>query len=168
APGEQLKAVARALKDPIKQLGLLTDYARDRARRAIHRPDLPELHPAVAEIARPLPVWVAEFAGAVEWALRRHGKEIVERQMVLERLANAAGDLFLMAAVISRAEHGRRTEPGPAGEAHVTRARLIVNEAWRRVRRELARVREYPDNDVRVVAAEVLASGGAHLPVAGR
>ncbi|HYO45484.1 MAG TPA: acyl-CoA dehydrogenase family protein [Gemmatimonadota bacterium] len=167
-PGEQLKAVARALKDPIKQLGLLTDYARDRARRAIHRPDLPELHPAVAEIARPLPVWVAEFAGAVEWALRRHGKEIVERQMVLERLANAAGDLFLMAAVISRAEHERRTEPGPAGDAHVTRARLIVNEAWRRVRRELARVREYPDNDVRVVAAEVLASGGSYLPVAGR
>lgn len=163
-PGEQLKAVARALKDPIKQLGLLTDYARDRARRALHRPDLPELHPAVAEIARPLPVWVAEFAGAVEWALRRHGKEIVERQMVLERLANAVGDLFLMAAVISRAEHGRRTEPGPAGDAHVTRARLIVNEAWRRVRRELARVREYPDNDVRVVAAEVLASGGAYLP----
>ena len=164
APGEQLKAVARALKDPIKQLGLLTDYARGRARRAIHRPDLPELHPAVAEVARPLPVWVAEFAGAVEWALRRHGKEIVERQMVLERLADAAGDLFLMAAVISRAEHGRRTEPGPAGEAHVTRARLIVNEAWRRVRRELARVREYPDNDVRVVAAEVLASSGAYLP----
>jgi acyl-CoA dehydrogenase family protein 9 len=164
APGEQLKAVARALKDPIKQLGLLTDYARGRARRAIHRPDLPELHPAVAEIARPLPVWVAEFAGAVEWTLRRHGREIVERQMVLERLADAAGDLFLMAAVISRAEHGRRTEPGPAGEAHVTRARLIVNEAWRRVRRELARVREYPDNDVRVVAAEVLASSGGYLP----
>jgi acyl-CoA dehydrogenase family protein 9 len=103
APGEQLKAVARALRDPIKQLGLLTGYARGRARRAIHRPELPELHPAVAEIARPLPVWVAEFAGAVEWALRRHGREIVERQMALERLADAAGDLFLMAAVVSRA-----------------------------------------------------------------
>ena len=50
----------------------------------------------------------------------------------------------------------------PAGL--VTRARLIVNEAWRRVRRQLGRLREYPDNDVRVVAAEVLASGGAYLP----
>jgi acyl-CoA dehydrogenase family protein 9 len=164
APGEHLKAVARALKDPIKQMGLLTDYARDRARRAIHRSELPELHPDVAEIARALPEWVAEFAGAVEWALRRHGREIVERQMLLERLADAVGDLFLMAAVISRADQARRAEPGPAGEAHVTRARLIVNEAWRRVRRSLARVREYPDNDVRVVAAEVLASGGSSLP----
>jgi len=52
----------------------------------------------------------------------------------------------------------------PSGEAHVTRARLIVNEAWRRVRRQLGRLREHPDNDVRVVAAEVLASSGAHLP----
>ena len=164
APGEQLKAVARALRDPIKQLGLLTGYARGRARRAIHRPDLPDLDPAVAEIARPLPVWVAEFAGAVEWALRRHGGEIVERQIALERLAEAAGDLFLMAAVVSRAEEGRRAEPGPGGEAHVTRARLIVNEAWRRVRRQLGRLREYPDNDLRVVAAEVLASSGAYLP----
>ena len=164
APGEQLKAVARALRDPIKQLGLLTGYARGRARRAIHRPDLPELHPAVAEIARPLPVWVAEFAGAVEWALRRHGGEIVERQMTLERLADAAGDLFLMAAVVSRADAGLRAEAGPAGEAHVTRARLSVNEAWRRVRRQLGRLREYPDNDVRVVAAEVLGSAGAYLP----
>jgi alkylation response protein AidB-like acyl-CoA dehydrogenase len=164
APGEQLKAVARALRDPIKQLGLLTGYARGRARRAIHRPDLPELHPAVAEIARPLPVWVAEFAGAVEWALRRHGGEIVERQMVLERLADAAGDLFLMAAVVSRADAGVRAEAGPGGEAHVARARLIVNEAWRRVRRQLGRLREYPDNDVRVVAAEVLGSAGAYLP----
>jgi alkylation response protein AidB-like acyl-CoA dehydrogenase len=164
APGENLQAVARALKDPIKQLGLLTDYARVRARRAIHRSDLPALHPEVAEIARPLPVWVAEFAGAVEWALRRHGREIVERQMVLERLADAAGELFLMAAVISRAQQARDADAGPAGEAHVIRARLIINEAWRRVRKNLARVREYPDNDVRVVAAEVLASGGSFLP----
>jgi alkylation response protein AidB-like acyl-CoA dehydrogenase len=164
APGEQLKAVARALRDPIKQLGLLTGYARGRARRAIHRPELPDLDPAIAEIARPLPVWVAEFAGAVEWALRRHGGEIVERQIALERLAEAAGDLFLMAAVVSRAEEGLRAEPGAGGEAHVTRARLIVNDAWRRVRRQLGRLREYPDNDLRVVAAEVLASSGAYLP----
>ena len=164
APGEHLKAVARALKDPIKQLGLLTDYARGRALRAIHKPELPELHPLVAEPARALPEWVAEFAGTVEWALRRHGGEIVERQMVLERLADAVGDLFLIAAVVSRADRGCRLETGVAAEAHATRARLIVNEAWRRVRRNLARVRAYPDNDVRVVAAEVLSSEGADLP----
>lgn len=163
-PGENLQAVARALRDPIKQMGLLTDYARERARRAISRPDLPELHPDVAAIADPLPEYVAELAGTVEWALRRYGKGIIERQMVLERIAEAAIHLYRMAAVISRADRGRREEPGTAGEAHVTRARPIVDDAWRRVRRALASARSNLDNDLRVVAAELAASDGAYLP----
>lgn len=163
-PGEGLKAVARALRDPIKQLGLLTDYAKERAKRAIARPDLPELHPDVAEIAGPLPEYVAELAGAVEWALRRYGEEIVERQLVLERIADATTDLFRMACVISRADSARREHDDVFGEAHVTRARWIVNDAWRRARRNLATVRSNPDNDLRVVASEILAAEGRHLP----
>jgi len=91
-PGESLKALSRALRDPIKELGLLTDYARERALRALGRPDLPGLHPEIAPLADPLAEWVAEFAGTVEWALRRHGREIIERQLILERIANAASD----------------------------------------------------------------------------
>ncbi|CAN5136198.1 acyl-CoA dehydrogenase family protein [soil metagenome] len=163
-PGAHLKAVAEALRDPIHRLGLLTDYARERARRAIGRPEIPDLHPDIARIAAPLPEWVAEFAGTVEWALRRHGGEIVERQIVLERIAGAAIDLYRMAAVIARADQGRRADGGIPGQAHVVRARLIVDDAWRRVRRNLAAVRSNLDNDVRVVAAEVTASAGAYMP----
>ena len=85
-----------------------------------------------------------------------------EEELVHEcgRIARAAG---AAEGTLSR-DAGRRAHSGPVGDAHVTRARLLVNDAWRRVRRELARVREYPENDVRVVAAEVLASGGADLP----
>jgi len=163
-PGESLKALSRALRDPIKELGLLTDYARERALRALGRPDLPGLHPEIAPLADPLAEWVAEFAGTVEWALRRHGREIIERQLILERIANAAIDLYRMAAVLSRADRGRREEEGIAGEAHVTRARLVVDEAWRNVRRNLATVRSNLDDGVRVVAEEVKAAGGAFLP----
>lgn len=163
-PGEGLEAVARALRDPIKQMGLLTDYAKERARRAIARPDLPELHPDVEEFAGPFPEYVAEMAGAVEWALRRYGKEIVERQLILERLADAATELYRMGCVISRADTARKAHAGPYGEAHVTRARWIVNDAWRKARRHLATVRSNPDNDLRVVASEVVASEGRHLP----
>jgi alkylation response protein AidB-like acyl-CoA dehydrogenase len=107
---------------------------------------------------------VAEFAGAVDWALRRHGQAIIERQMALERIAEAVIDLYRMAAVISRADANRREDDGVVGDAHVTRARLIVDRAWRRVRRNLAALRSNLDNDVRVVAAEVTQSGGASLP----
>ncbi|MGH7563776.1 MAG: acyl-CoA dehydrogenase family protein, partial [Gemmatimonadota bacterium] len=163
-PGRNLKAVADALRDPVRRLGVLTDYARERALRAIARPDLPDLHPEVAAFADPLAEYVAEFAGAVEWALRRHGKAIVERQMLLERIAAAAIDLYRMAAVISRADAARRADDGLVGDAHVTRARLIVDRAWRGVRRNLAALRSNLDNDVRVVASEVTESGGTVLP----
>jgi acyl-CoA dehydrogenase family protein 9 len=163
-PGRNLKAVADALRDPIHRFGVLSDYARGRARRAIGRPDLPELHPDVAAFASPLPEYVAEFAGAVEWALRRHGKRIVEHQMALERIAESVIDLYRMAAVVSRADAARREADGVLGDAHVTRARLIVDRSWRRIRRNLAALRANLDNDLRVVAAEVTGSGGAALP----
>ncbi len=163
-PGRNLKAVADALRDPIRRFGVLSDYARGRARRAIGGPDLPELHPDVAAFAGPLPEYVAEFAGAVEWALRRHGKGIVEHQMALERIAESVIDLYRMAAVVSRADAARREADGLLGDAHVTRARLIVDRSWRRVRRNLAALRANLDNDLRVVAAEVTRSGGAALP----
>lgn len=163
-PGRNLKAVADALRDPIHRFGVLSDYARGRARRAMGRPDLPELHPDVAAFAGPLPEYVAEFAGAVEWALRRHGMAIVERQLALERIAESVIELYRMAAVISRADAARREADRLVGEAHVTRARLIVDQAWRRVRRNLAALRGNLDNDLRVVAAEVTGSGGAALP----
>ena len=40
----------------------------------------------------------------------------------------------------------------------------VEEAATANFRRQLGRLREYPDNDVRVVAAEVLGSSGAHLP----
>ncbi|MCK5438341.1 MAG: acyl-CoA dehydrogenase family protein [Gemmatimonadetes bacterium] len=163
-PGAHLKAVAKALRDPIHQLGVLSEYARERARRTLGDPELPELHPEVEAIAGPLPEYVADFAGVVEWALRRHGEKIIERQLVLERIAAAAIDLYRMAAVISRADRGRRAHDGERGAAHVRRARLIVNEAWRNVRRNLATVRSNLDDDVRAVASELADSDGAYLP----
>ena len=163
-PGERLREVAKALHDPVKQLGLLTGYAKTRARRAIGGPDLPELHPDMAPLGETLSTWVAEFAGAVEWALRRHGKSIIQRQMDLERIANAVAELYRMAAIVSRAEAARRSGDELAAEAHLTRARLAVDGAFRGARRAIRAMRSNLDNDVRVVAAEILAAEGAYLP----
>jgi acyl-CoA dehydrogenase family protein 9 len=163
-PGANLKAVARALRDPIKQMGLLTDYAKGRARRALSKPELPELHPDLADLADPLAASVADLAGTVEWVLRRHGRDIVERQLVLERLADAVTWLYRMATVVSRADAGRRAGEGVEAAAHVSRARWIVDDAARRVRHLLAGVRSNLDDELRVTAAEVVANDGAWLP----
>ncbi len=183
-PGELLREVGRALRHPIGELGVLTEYAARRVKRGIGRVELRGVHPALAEERGRFAEYVAELAGRVEGTLRRHGKGVVERQIVLKRFADAALDLYLMAAVISRADAALRQAEASAGthdvsaEASVSnrkgkasgsaapelpevlRCRILVNEAWRRARRNLAMVDSNPDADVLAVAEQVIERGG--------
>jgi acyl-CoA dehydrogenase family protein 9 len=170
-PGEVLKEVGRALKHPIGQLGVLTEYASRRVKRTIGRPELRGLHPALEEQRERFEEYVGELAGRVEWALRRHGKGIVERQLLLRRFADAAIDLYVMATVLSRADAALRRAEGraeappawrsdPATLPEVLRCRILVNEAWRRVRRNLAMLESHPDADLLAVADQVVEAGG--------
>jgi acyl-CoA dehydrogenase family protein 9 len=171
-PGELLREVGRALGHPIGELGVLTEYAARRVKRGMSRRELRGVHPGLAEERGRLVEYVTQLAGRAEAALRRHGKKIVERQIVLERFADAARDLYLMAAVLSRADAalrraegstsgGRRSrEPAAAELPELLRCRILVNEAWRRARRSLATVESNPDQDVLKVAEQVVERGG--------
>jgi acyl-CoA dehydrogenase family protein 9 len=176
-PGELLREVGRALRNPIGQLGVITEYAARRVKRGLSRPEIRDLRPELEDPARRFERQVGDLAGRVERVLRRHGKDIVERQILLRRLAEAAIDLYLMAAVISRADASlrqRSEQASPAGlrrpEAElpeVLRCRLLVNDAWRRVRRNLAMLDSNPDEDLLAVADRVVEAGGYASPEAG-
>ncbi|MFN2431716.1 MAG: acyl-CoA dehydrogenase family protein [Gemmatimonadota bacterium] len=169
-PGELLREVGHALKHPVSELGVLREYAARRVRRTLARPEVRGLHPGLAPERQRLEEYVAALAGAAEAALRRHKKEIPERQIVLRRVADSIVDLYLMAAVLSRADAALRrmseatevTEGAAeaAAEPEVLRCRIIVNEAWRRVRRNLATLERNSDADVLAVAEQVQAAGG--------
>jgi hypothetical protein len=51
---------------------------------------------------------------AAERALRQHGRAIVEREFLQERLAGAAGDLYALVACLSRANSRIRAEGADA------------------------------------------------------
>ena len=53
--------------------------------------------------AKLLEYCVLRLQYGVEVALVRHGKEIIERQMVLRRLADVVIDIYSMTAVLGRA-----------------------------------------------------------------
>ena len=67
------------------------------------RPEFERVHEALDDEADLIGEQVYALGRAVERALRRHGKKIIERQYVQERLANAAMELFLATATLSRA-----------------------------------------------------------------
>jgi len=152
-PGRTLKEVGKALSEPLAGLGVLTDYAARRLRRVIGSEKLSFAHADLHREAELVEEYVASFASTVESALKRHGKEILHREYIQERLANAAMDLYAMICCISRA-----TGSGSAEQILMTRA--FCETAWRRIRRNLRQVESNGDRDTTSVAALALDSGG--------
>lgn len=105
-PAESLKEVGTALRRPLRNLGLLSGYARSRIRSRLGATvtlDAP-LHPRLREHKSYFEKHVAELKGATDRAIMRYRSAIVDRQLVLERLANMAIELFATACVISRTQ----------------------------------------------------------------
>jgi acyl-CoA dehydrogenase family protein 9 len=89
------------------------------------------------------------------WAcLRKHGKHIIERQYVQERLANAAMDIYLATATLSRvtAEIDRANGDAEAVAAQIDCARVFVHMAYRRTRRNLRALKANQDARLTAIA----------------
>lgn len=151
-PGRTLKEVSRALGEPLAMLGVLTDYAARRLRRAIGSEKLDFAHPDLAAEARLVEDHVAGLASAVESALKRHGKGILAKEYIQERVADAAVDLYAMICCLSRATSAGTPE-------HLDAARAFCGRAWRRVRRNLRQVESNDDPATTRVADLALEPG---------
>lgn len=105
-PAEYLAEVGSALRKPLRNLGLVTGYAASRIRSVVGgSPDMTvELHPRLYGHRKYFEKHVGELKDATARAIMRHRKRIVERQMVVERLADMAIDLYATAAVLSRTQ----------------------------------------------------------------
>ncbi len=153
-PGERLKEIGKAIQDPLHSLGAIGSYLAGRAKSTIDRPDFKRVHEALKDEAELVAEQTYDLGRAVERALRRHGKKIVDRQYVQERLANAAMDLFMATATLSRAtaelERAGGDESKVANELDCTR--VFVHAAYRRTRRSLRALRNNQDKRIDAIA----------------
>jgi len=161
--GEELKKVGRALRDPIAQIGVLSDFALRKIRQAITDEQFPDIQPPLAKTAARAARYAEALSIAAERALRRHGKTIVEREFVQERLAEAAGDLFALVACLSRANTRVREEGAEAARRDIVLTRTFGNAAWRRIRRRLAQVEKNQDENL-IRASDLAYSGRGFGP----
>ena len=165
-PGERFKALGRALQTPIHSLGAIGGYLAGRAKGTITKPSFARVHPALADEAELVASQVYALGRGVERALRAHGREIIERQYVQERLANAAVDLYLATATLSRAtsEIARANDDLAAVAAEVDCARVFVHMAYRRARRNLRAIRVNQDARLDAIAARATERGDLAPP----
>ncbi len=106
APAAALKEVGSALRRPLRNLGLLGGYARSRVRLRLGQTSTLDidLHDRLKKHKEYFEKHVAELGSATDRVVIRHREKIVDSQLMLERLADMAIDLFATAAVIARTQ----------------------------------------------------------------
>lgn len=108
APSEIMKDLGRAtdvsnaLQDPIKSLGVLTDFAKGRIQKMMGSKALTKVTPELEEEASNFASLLGAFAIQVENTLIKHGKKIIDVELPQGRIANMGIELYVTLALLSR------------------------------------------------------------------
>lgn len=105
-PAERLAQIGSAMRAPVKNWGLVSGFAADRVREVLGVSDTLDapLHPRLQGHQKYLEKHVGEFKRAVDEMIMKYRKQIIERQLVVERLAEMAIQLFATAATLARTQ----------------------------------------------------------------
>jgi acyl-CoA dehydrogenase family protein 9 len=159
--GDYLENVGAALREPIKDIGVLTEFAFHRIKDAIGSPH------AGVQVAEPLagPLKALErYTGAMhegaERLIRAHRDRVVEEQLQLARLADIAIDLFALTAVIGRVQATIERGGEEAARPEIDLARQFSGEAGARIEARVAQLAENQDERLRRIARAGRAGAG--------
>jgi acyl-CoA dehydrogenase family protein 9 len=159
-PGEQLKKIGRAFKNPLRSIGVIGSFISGRVKNKLVKPEFTKVHPALKDEAELVATVIHDLAQGVEKALIEHGKDVIERQFHQERLANAAIDIYLSTAVLSRATWAiRKAGSVSKAAADLENARIFIPMAMRRARRAVRALERNQDERMTSLATRALESG---------
>ena len=158
--GTQLKELARSLKgvfaDPIKGFGVMSEYALKQASLMTglvgEKRGFTLLHAALKPEAETFEQSTRELGAAADRILRKHGKNIIEKQFATRRLADILIDLYVTACVLSRVNAAveEKGEAGAARELEILRT--FAGRARRRIRFNINRIDDNDDEMVKSLA----------------
>ncbi|MBL8998549.1 MAG: acyl-CoA dehydrogenase family protein [Gemmatimonadetes bacterium] len=163
-PGEEMKAVGKAFQDPLHSLGAISSYLTGRVKRTLVKPDFTKVHPLLEDEAEMVAENIHSLALAVEKALIEHGKAIIDRQMLHERMANAAIDIYLSTAVLSRVTSALEKHGEEGATADLDAARIFIPMSMRRTRRAIRALDRNQDERMRALAQRALDTGDLTVP----
>ena len=167
APAEALKEIGSALRRPLRNLGLLGGYATSRVKLRLGQTSTLDFD--VDERLRKHKDYfekhVAELGGATDRSILRHREKIVDSQLVLERLANMAIDLFATACVIARTQSLIDERGIDECEREIALCDLFCVEAGRRFRgnRHMLDTRGDEVDDIRRSVASSVRGGKGYF-----
>jgi alkylation response protein AidB-like acyl-CoA dehydrogenase len=159
-PGMEFKEIYDTMMKPSRD-GMSKAWAagKNRIGATIRVPDVPVQSEQLRGHARQLGRLIRHFNFAVNRALITYREPILDMQLVQERIANAAMDLFASTCVLSRQDSeiqfARRN--GDAAAADHGAADLFLRQSFRRIRGFLAGLTDNDDKSVLATANSCLA-----------
>ena len=159
-PGLRMKEVADSVKRPWSARGFLGRFLADSVSMRFNAPPVPVRSAELKPAARRLGKLIGRLGAAVQTTLVRYREEIVERQLVQERIAWVAMELFATACALSRwddefARNERR---------HDAVARFFVADSLRRAESSLRDLSANDDRLLRKAASDLSAAFRAKYP----
>lgn len=94
--------VSKAFQDPIKSVGILTDFAKKRMSKKFGNKTLTKVHPSLEGHANHFSSSLKDFAIAVENTIIKFGKNIIGNELLQLRIANMSIELYVQLCVLSR------------------------------------------------------------------
>jgi acyl-CoA dehydrogenase family protein 9 len=164
-PGRELEDVSKAMREPIKGFGLLSDFALRKARSVLSRDRPSRAHAAVSREGTLVQAYAVHLARSAEKVLRRHGKNIAEMQYTQNRIANMTIDLYAIASCVSRTTRAieRRGEEGARREIDLLA--MYARAAEKRLSENVAAFDDNDDELRKAIAHKACADGGYPLDI---
>src|SRR3954464_11781492 len=158
-PGMEFKEVYDSMMNPRSgRIGKAFSAGMNRLGSAVRLPSVPVQSPALRGHAGQLSRIIWRFSLAVNRALITYREPILDMQLVQERIANVAMDLFASACVLSRwdadLQAGRRN--GDSLAPNNSAADLFLRQSFRRMRGWIAGLGDNDDKETLATAASLL------------
>jgi acyl-CoA dehydrogenase family protein 9 len=163
-PGMEFKEIYDTMMKPSRdRMSKAWAAGKSRLGATIRVPDVPVRSEQLRADARQLGRLIWRFNVAVNRALITYREPILDMQLLQERIANAAMDLFASTCVLSRLDDeiqfGGRN--GNAASPDHSAADLFLRQSFRRIRGFLAGLTDNDDKAVLAAAKSCLTSGSA-------
>src|SRR5436853_3927450 len=163
-PGMEFKEIYDTMLKPTRErMSKAWAAGKNRLGATIRVPDVPVQSDQLRAHARQLGHLIRRFNFAVNRALITYREPILDMQLVQERIANAAMDLFASTCVLSREDseiHFARRNGDSAAPNHAA-ADLFLRQSFRRIRSFLAGLADNDDKSVLATANSCLAKSGS-------
>ena len=159
-PGMEFKEIYDTMVKPTRERGFAKAWTAGKHRlgATVRVPEIPVRSAELRSFANQLGRLIWRFNVAVNRALITYREPILDMQLLQERIANAAMDLFASTCVLSRydAELQYAQRNGSSSSPDQLAADLFLRQSFRRIRHFLAGLTDNDDKSVLATAKSVL------------